>query len=339
MFTRTLVSPVLAIISATVIMLACMSSGMANHLLPSTVYSIQEQFQRDRAQKFDEYGAVGECDEKARLDNFVIHLLNEPDSKGYVIGYDGRNDLPARLGLRLQGAQHYLTDARGLNPNRFVVIKGGYREEAATELWIAPKDAPAPEPSNTIIVEKETGQTFKYDEFYPQNAIVQYADEYVYPQQFIVGTAQESALFHLNLSPSEVKSITAQPVILLDVAVDDKAEWEDEDYAWASKDYAQVLEKEQSIACIIYYAQREGGHLFILQQIIEGGQNLLVKKHGIREDRIKIIFGGYRELTTIDLWVVPPGASLPTPTPNYAQDENINESAGEVKEGAKNSKQ
>lgn len=81
-----------------------------------------------------------------------------------------------------------------------------------------------------------------------------------------------------------------------------------------------------------YYAQREDGHLFKLEQIIEGGQNLLVSKYGIQADRIKTLFGGYKEFTTIELWVVPPGATDPVPTTDYEKADTDQEALEEVKE-------
>ena len=45
------------------------------------------------------------------------------------------------------------------------------------------------------------------------------------------------------------------------------------------------------------------GHLFKLEQIIERGQNLLVSKCGVPAGCIKTIFGGYRDVTTVELWI------------------------------------
>jgi hypothetical protein len=69
-----------------------------------------------------------------------------------------------------------------------------------------------------------------------------------------------------------------------------------------------------------------------LEQIIEGGQNLMVSKYGIQTNRIKTLFGGYRELTAIELWVVPPGATEPVPTPDYEKADNGQEALEEVNE-------
>jgi hypothetical protein len=218
-----------------------------------------------------------------------------------------------------------------MDPNRLVAINGGFREEAATTLWIAPKDAPAPEPSDTIVVKRERGKAFKYDEAYPESTYIA-SIEFDYELGDALNARYEPTVAQQETEPPPSLPVE-QPAQTQETIVDDKDEPENYDYLWASKDYAEVLEAENGIACIIYYAQREDCHLFKLQQIIEGGQNLLVKKHGVKEDRIKTIFGGYRESTTIEVWVIPPGESLPMPTPDYEQvKETLGESAGEVKE-------
>ena len=40
---------------------------------------------------FDQYGRIKWEDEQARLDNFAIQLMNEPDLIGYIFVYDGNN--------------------------------------------------------------------------------------------------------------------------------------------------------------------------------------------------------------------------------------------------------
>jgi hypothetical protein len=329
MFAHAFVSTALALTSAAAMMLACAPSCLAQRFPHSSINSTRTQAQSRQALKFDEYGEVGHCDETARLDNFAIHLQKEPTATGYIIGYDGRDSLPARLGLRQLLALNYLVNQRGVNPNLLMAIKGGYRKEAATELWIASKDAPAPEPSDTIVVKKETGKSFKYNETYPETAIVEYI-EFDYELENGVNAQDASTAVQEEIEPPPGLSVE-QPAQTQETIVDDKDEPENYDYLWASKGYAQALAEENGIAYVIYYAQHEGAHLFKLQQIIESGQNLLVKKHGVQEERIKTIFGGYRESTIIEMWVVPPGASPPMPTPDYAQ-VNINEPEREVRE-------
>ncbi|MCA1636719.1 MAG: hypothetical protein LC802_24410 [Acidobacteria bacterium] len=100
-------------------------------------------------------------DEKARLDNFAIQLLNEPETQGYIIFYEGRRYASCyssrprvpRLGeaqARAARMKPYLVDTRGFDANRLVIINGGYREKWMAELWIVPKGANPPKPTPTL---------------------------------------------------------------------------------------------------------------------------------------------------------------------------------------------
>jgi hypothetical protein len=45
-------------------------------------------------------------------------------------------------------------------------------------------------------------------------------------------------------------------------------------------------------------------------------QRLLMKEFHLSPSRIQLIYGGYREWATLELWIVPRGAYPPVPTPN-----------------------
>jgi hypothetical protein len=115
------------------------------------------------ARKFDEFGDIYCDDEKARLDNFANELQNNPDVQGYIIFYGGkRHQYPygnsSRLALPRRGEAEarasrlkpYIHDTRGIDPNRIVVVNGGYRDQWAAELWIVPKGANPPTPTPTV---------------------------------------------------------------------------------------------------------------------------------------------------------------------------------------------
>ena len=105
--------------------------------------------------KFDEFGDINCEDEYARLDNFAIHLQNEPSAQGYIIFYTGRRfrgRLP-RVGeaaARSGRLKPYLVNRRGIPDERVVVINGGYQESFQIELWIVPFGSSPPEPSSTV---------------------------------------------------------------------------------------------------------------------------------------------------------------------------------------------
>lgn len=115
------------------------------------------------ARKFDEFADVRCEDEKARLDNFANELQNDPGAQGYIVFYGGRRQQHptrpnARLALPRRGEAEaraarlkpYLHDNRGIDSERIVVVKGGYRDEWAAELWIVPKGANPPVPTPTV---------------------------------------------------------------------------------------------------------------------------------------------------------------------------------------------
>jgi hypothetical protein len=113
------------------------------------------------AREFDKFGSICCEDEKARLDNFAVHLQNEPQAQGYIIFYEGRRYascgkrlplIPRRgeAAARAARMKPYLTETRGLDPQRITILSGGYREEWTAELWIVPQGAEPPKPTPTL---------------------------------------------------------------------------------------------------------------------------------------------------------------------------------------------
>jgi hypothetical protein len=93
---------------------------------------------------FDEYGGIRFEDEKARLDNFAIQLLNMPDSSGLLIGYAGQRTFPREMALRLKRAKDYLVNVRHLQLDRIISLDCGHRRDLSIRLWIVPKGATFP---------------------------------------------------------------------------------------------------------------------------------------------------------------------------------------------------
>jgi hypothetical protein len=119
----------------------------------------------EEPRKFDEYADICCEDEEARLDSFAIELQNNPGATGYVIFYGGRRysscwyDYPrhrprvpfkGEAEARAAAIKRYLTDSRGMDQERVVVVKGGFRESWMAELWIVPKGAKFPAPTPTL---------------------------------------------------------------------------------------------------------------------------------------------------------------------------------------------
>lgn len=105
--------------------------------------------------KFDEFGDVNCEDEMARLDNFAVHLLANPQTKGTIIYYGGktfRGRLPRRGESTARAARlkPYLVKRRGVPADRVIVINGGYAEQWSAELWVVYSGKPTPDPNRQV---------------------------------------------------------------------------------------------------------------------------------------------------------------------------------------------
>lgn len=91
----------------------------------------------------DEYARLKRDDEKARLDNCMISVQNDPSAKLYIIVYTAPGAKPGEYQRRKKFMTDYLT-ARGFDPARIDFIDGGTRDELRTQIWIVPLGAELP---------------------------------------------------------------------------------------------------------------------------------------------------------------------------------------------------
>src|SRR4030095_2056604 len=64
---------------------------------------------------FDEYGAIGWEDEKARLDNFAIQLQHFGDEGyGFMVVHDRTGGCPGEAAARAIRAKRYIVEYRGV---------------------------------------------------------------------------------------------------------------------------------------------------------------------------------------------------------------------------------
>jgi hypothetical protein len=78
-----------------------------------------------RKQKFDEYGDLGTDDEAAHLDRLAEQLLKEPNLRGCILGYREPHMKPGVYLRRIFGIGRYLSESRGVEPSRIMVVDGG----------------------------------------------------------------------------------------------------------------------------------------------------------------------------------------------------------------------
>ncbi|MGD9562646.1 MAG: hypothetical protein AB7F88_11125 [Pyrinomonadaceae bacterium] len=100
------------------------------------------------ASKADEFGDLTVEQENERLAGAAAAMLR-PNDRIYIIAYAGRTSPRghAAAGLRRMRAQ--LVNI-GLSAGRIGIVDGGYREQAAYELWVVPQGAESPKATPTV---------------------------------------------------------------------------------------------------------------------------------------------------------------------------------------------
>ena len=98
------------------------------------------------SRKFDEFPDIQRNDEKARLDNFVIELQNDPSATAYVVIYPGRGSKRGEVQHHAKRIVDYMVGSRGIDQSRIVTLVGSARNELFVELWITPRGATPPNP-------------------------------------------------------------------------------------------------------------------------------------------------------------------------------------------------
>ncbi len=76
--------------------------------------------------------------------------MSPPDSRVFIIGYAGQLARPGEAQARAYKAKKYLTEKRGIDPDRIVTVDGVHKEPISVELFITAQGAPKPLASPNI---------------------------------------------------------------------------------------------------------------------------------------------------------------------------------------------
>jgi hypothetical protein len=93
---------------------------------------------------FDQYGDLKFSDEKARLDNVFVQLMNQPLSTAHILMASGKETFAKETTERLARAKSYLVTVREVDPNRIVTVDCGFSQDLTIKLYIVPLGAPFP---------------------------------------------------------------------------------------------------------------------------------------------------------------------------------------------------
>lgn len=85
-------------------------------------------------------------DDKARFDNCVLRLQENPNSQIYVILYQGTNKGSISVERLQKRTLDYFVKTRGIDPRNIVITKWGTRPRTTVEVWIVPPGAQPPVP-------------------------------------------------------------------------------------------------------------------------------------------------------------------------------------------------
>jgi hypothetical protein len=83
-------------------------------------------------------------------------------------------------------------------------------------------------------------------------------------------------------------------------------------YSWARKNFGDAVNASPTNnGVIVLYADEHYYDVERLMAFVEGGRNRIAEMSGIGGERIQVVFGGYRALPQVELWVVPEGGPMP----------------------------
>jgi len=241
------------------------------------------------ARKFDEFGDIQTSDLKARLDNFAIQLINEPTSKGFVVTYRTRRDLPGtsnRLAIR---SKEYLINTRGLPAERIATVDGGEADCLAQEFWIVPPGT-APKP-----------RADAYQRYFPDLDSPRKIDEFGYDVRLPnkrTASAYPTEADYLETFANELRQQKTALAYIIG--------------------YAHYSPKRQAVSDEDYdvYFETRIDPQNAVRRRLNFEKQTLVRAYGISPNRIRLVNGGYRKWRALEFWIVPRDEHPPVPTPN-----------------------
>jgi hypothetical protein len=83
-------------------------------------------------------------------------------------------------------------------------------------------------------------------------------------------------------------------------------------YAWAKKAFGDAVKANpDNNGVIVLYADENFFDVSRMMGFVEEGRNHIAKLSDIGGERIQVVFGGYRAVPQVELWVVTEGAGIP----------------------------
>jgi hypothetical protein len=238
---------------------------------------------------------------------------------------------------------------RNFDESRITIVRGGYRPQIMTELWLVPPGANPPEPSRTVaapVIPEHS--TFLFAKGWLEaDGTDSSLSDFVLPAV----KEREAAEFAETANGSEAQepvdsteraetgsNVEAEPAQSSDDAelyVDNRTaeEKEAERFAWADVGVADFIsQRKGSSGVIFFYADEERYDIAKVRQFVETGRDRLAGSSSIKSGRLRVVFGGYREFPEVEFWFVPARGKDPVPSP-AARPEPEPENSAEPNDG------
>jgi hypothetical protein len=298
----------------------------------------------------DVYYSVGETSLSERIKRFIAQIRKERGKKIYIIYYRARKtDYSSQYKISNWAARTKteIDSATKLTYEDIVVVDGGYREKNTLEYWIAPKTG-APPKSAPTFTEAETflcpniyvrAEGFQFDKnnpvsfsasIYPKTEarfkwkvsdgkIIEGGNE----NDFIKVDLRDSATNRVTAlvevsglpEPCEKTALTTVELGVKPFQYDSAVRYNESDLFARLDGFINVLANNPQMAgYIIVYASRSKGVRDTKRAVASVRRFFAFRRYDM--SRITLIEGGFRESSTVDSWLVPPGAAPPIPTPS-----------------------
>jgi hypothetical protein len=300
---------------------------------PAQVESIEPTLNQTAktTEKIGEFGSVGECELGAVMDIFFTELMNNPSASGYVIVYQGADVLPAEYDSSQFSRRIKQTIAfRKFDASRITIVNGGFRDEAAAELFIVPHGASAPKPSRTVAKPAlPKNKTYLHDIEYftlPYGSEDEILTDFILPHVKAENTERERLAEEEwkreNPDAKEDENPFAANQTEAENSIEEATQ-EELDFAkffWLSGNFGDAIKRQKGArGVIVFYADDLYYDANKLQTFIEEGRNRTADEAKIGRAKIQVVFGGYRTRTQAEFWVVPKKGAPPIPAPEQRE--------------------
>ncbi len=322
------------------------------------LFVVSTAFAQDKPQalKFDEfeiienrsYSLYDEITVAQRTERFSKQLKKSRGARAYIVYYQARVFANSNAVQNLANSISQRVSGASLEYDDVIVVDGGFRENAAFELWIAPKNAAPPEPSPTfaksetfvcpeIVVagENSRGQdetiVFSVHSYYLKNILNYTLKWQVSAGEIVEGQGKD--FIKVKLNDSAQKQVTAfleveglplpcRKVFTATtkvgnenlILIDSFGGIANGDTRARLDNFLSELQKNPAAkGFVIIYGNRTQGAKSVENRIS------LYKNHftfrGFDSAPINIVRGGYREETSGELWLsFDEEKPIPTPT-------------------------